>query len=307
LSPADASAALSRHLGLEHYEALLDTSNLGYEEWFVGQGSKNALLIIVEESDVQAVVPDSLRALFTLTTPSSISLSSVSSTYLDRARHSFASLYRSHGFGQSRDIQSLVSFFDSAESPAFALMDLSALHDVRQTHGSSSDEYIQIADKLRAYLEQIIDDDNFNLAILTHPPSTPSLFKRQAPVPSHTPSPQQPIGSISACFTTVDACNNSTSSCSGRGTCVQASKAGRTCFVCSCGVTKTEEGNKVKTVTWAGQSCERKDISAPFVLLSGTVIVIIVLLIGSVSLLYGVGEQPLPSTLLATAVNVKKD
>ena len=211
---------------------------------------------------LQAVVPDSLRASFTLTTPSPNLLSFVTSTYLHRARHSFASLYRSHDFGQARDIQSLVSFFDSAETPAFALMDLSTLHDVRQTHGLSSDGYIQVAEKLRAYLEQILDDDNFNLAILTHPSSTPSLFKRQGPVPSHTPSPQQPIGSISACFTTVDVCNNSTSSCSGRGTCVRASKAGRTCFVCSCGVTKTGVGNKVTTVTWAGQSCERKDISA---------------------------------------------
>ena len=78
-------------------------------------------------------------------------------------------------------------------------------------------------------------------------------------------------------------------------------------------------------MTWAGQSCERQDISgyvnsapysllwlnslcnSPFVLLSGTVIVIILLFIGSVSLLYGVGEQPLPSTLLATAVNMKKE
>lgn len=182
------------------------------------------------------------------------------STYLHRARHSFASLYSSHDFDQPKDIQSLVSFFDSAESPAFALMDMSTLHDIRQIHGSSSDEYSQVADRLRAYLEQILNDDNFNLAILTLP--LPSLLKRQAPIPSNTPSPQQPIGSISTCFATADVCNNSTSSCSGRGTCVQASKAGRTCFVCSCGVTKTGEGNKVKTVTWAGQSCERKDISA---------------------------------------------
>ena len=53
LSPADASAALSRHLGLEQFESLQDASNLGHEEWFVGQGAKNALLITVEESDVQ--------------------------------------------------------------------------------------------------------------------------------------------------------------------------------------------------------------------------------------------------------------
>ena len=53
LSAADASAALSRHLGLERFEPLLDASNLGHEEWFVGQGSKNALLITLEESDLQ--------------------------------------------------------------------------------------------------------------------------------------------------------------------------------------------------------------------------------------------------------------
>ena len=46
---------------------------------------------------------------------------------------------------------------------------------------------------------------------------------------------------------------------------------------------------------------------SPFVLLSGTVIVIIFLIVGSISLLYGVGDQPLPSILLATAVNAKKD
>jgi hypothetical protein len=213
---------------------------------------------------LQALVPDSLKVSFTLTTPPSFSLSSVTSTYLHRARHSFASLYSSRDVGQPKDIQSLASFFDSEESPAFASLDLHTLHDIRHTYGSSSNEYIQVVDMLRAYLEQILDDNNFNLAIITlPPPSTTSLFKRQDPPPSHTPSPspQQPIGSISACFTSLDVCNNSTSSCSGRGTCVQASKAGRTCFVCSCGVTKTGEGNKVKTVTWAGQSCERQDVS----------------------------------------------
>ena len=53
LSPGEASAALSRHLGLEQFEPLQDAFNLGHEEWFVGKGSKNALLITLEESDVQ--------------------------------------------------------------------------------------------------------------------------------------------------------------------------------------------------------------------------------------------------------------
>lgn len=47
--------------------------------------------------------------------------------------------------------------------------------------------------------------------------------------------------------------------------------------------------------------------SSPFALLSGTVVLIILLITGSISLLYTVGEQALPSTLLATAVYVKKE
>ena len=45
----------------------------------------------------------------------------------------------------------------------------------------------------------------------------------------------------------------------------------------------------------------------PFVLLSGTAVLIILLIAGSISLLYAVGEQALPSTLLATAINVQKE
>jgi len=45
----------------------------------------------------------------------------------------------------------------------------------------------------------------------------------------------------------------------------------------------------------------------PFVLLTGTAVVILLLIVGSISLLYTVGDQPLPSTLLATAINAKKE
>ncbi|KAF8973020.1 hypothetical protein BDZ97DRAFT_1912616 [Flammula alnicola] len=316
LSPEDASAALSRHLGLEAFEPFLVASDLSYnEETFVGQGAKNALIVTVEENDAQAIVPYSLQPAFTLATPPLtpiFSLSSVISTYLHRASHSFASLFASPEFGESSDVSSLVSFFNSAEGPSFAAIELSKLHEIGKIYGHSSEEYIQVAENLRAFLENILQDDSFTLAILTFAtPSSASLVKRDAPqesqIPLPAPPPQQPIGSVSTCFTSLDACNNGTSSCSGRGQCAEASKAGRTCFVCTCGVTKTGEGKKVKTTYWAGESCERKDVSGPFVLLSGTVIVIILLIVGSVSLLYDVGDQSLPSTLLATAVPAKKD
>ncbi|KAJ3503683.1 hypothetical protein NLJ89_g8323 [Agrocybe chaxingu] len=318
LSPEDASAALSRHLGLEVFEPLRDASNLGQDEdLFVGKGPKNVLLLTVEEVDAKAVLPSFLQPAFTLETPPStpiFSLHSVISSYLHRASHSFASLFPSTQFGEFNDVEELHSFFSYSEEPSFAAIELSKLHEIRKGLGASSDEYVEVATKLREFLEQLAEDDRYNLAILTYAsPSSTSLYRRQdpqqtqQPLPSTVPPPQEPIGAISTCFKTEDDCNNGTTSCSGRGQCVGATKAGRTCFVCTCTPTKTGEGTKVKTEYWAGESCERKDVSGPFVLLTGTVIVILLLIAGSISLLYTVGDQPLPSTLLATAVHSKSD
>jgi hypothetical protein len=49
-------------------------------------------------------------------------------------------------------------------------------------------------------------------------------------------------------------------------------------------------------------------MARPFVLITGTVIGLILLMGGSVALLYGIGEHELPSTLLAGAApGAKKD
>jgi len=217
-----------------------------------------------------AILPDSLRPAFTLATPPSTpiySLSSIVSTYVHRASHSFASLFASTEFSDASDVSSLMSFLDSAEEPSFAAVEVLKVRETRKRFGASSEEYLRVADELRGLLEQVLQDDRFNLAILTFAtPSSALLVKRAAPQESQVPfpdapPPQQPIGAISTCFTSLDACNNSTSTCSGRGKCVEASKAGRTCFVCNCGKTTTGEGAKIKTDYWAGESCERKDIS----------------------------------------------
>jgi len=65
--------------------------------------------------------------------------------------------------------------------------------------------------------------------------------------------------------------------------------------------------DKGKKQTWVGEMCERKDISGPFVLITGTVIGLLLLIGGSISLLYNVGEHELPSTLLGGVVGVRKD
>ncbi len=47
--------------------------------------------------------------------------------------------------------------------------------------------------------------------------------------------------------------------------------------------------------------------SRPFVLLTGTVVLVVLLVVGSVGLLYSVGDQELPSVLMGSAVNAKRD
>lgn len=57
LSLEEASAALSRHLGLEALEPLWGASDLTHsEEVFVGQGFKNSLVVTVDEEDVSGTI-----------------------------------------------------------------------------------------------------------------------------------------------------------------------------------------------------------------------------------------------------------
>lgn len=164
-------------------------------------------------------------------------------------------------------IRSLAKFLRETERPAFAALDASPLTEIRNKYGPLSEQYTVTLLELRSLVNVAMTlSDNLNFAYLTY--SNHVRGKRaaepqqtQSPLPSDRPAPQQPIGSISTCFTTADACNNGTSSCSGRGQCVEAKKAGRSCFVCTCGVTKTGSGAKTKTDVWVGESCERKDIS----------------------------------------------
>src|SRR5258708_2766027 len=143
-------------------------------------------------------------------------------------------------------------------------------------------------------------------------------------VASTDPGVQQPskrsvplVHSKSQCFSSAEVCANSTYSCSGRGECVKATRAGKTCFSCSCHSTEDDAG---RTIDWAGQMCERKDISVsvlyifvssisahirnyqrPFAILAGSTIFLILVVISSISLLYSIGETTLPSTLTVTS------
>ncbi|KAF7315945.1 DUF3844 domain-containing protein [Mycena indigotica] len=325
----DASAVLSQHLGLEAFNELRAGSRTledlfqvqGETELIGEQRQRNVLLLTVDEVDLKAMnLPGSLRHVASLESPPTPSLDSVISTYLHHAAHIYTSLFSpapSTDFadtlqaGYSSQLNSISTFLSKSEEAAFAAQELGALRKLRTQYGSSSPEYEAALADTHSMIQLAISQDA-KIALLAFSSTTSTPVKRQAqpsqaPFPSPKPAPQQPIGSIGTCHTTLDACSNSTLSCSGRGECVSASKAGRTCFVCACGKSTKGAGKTLKTENWVGERCERKDVSGPFVLLAGTTVVLILVVAMSVGLLYGVGNIELPSVLMGGAVHPKKD
>lgn len=149
---------------------------------------------------------------------------------------------------------------DEASTDKFAALELKGLSKIAAVYGRSSEQYQMAARTTRAVLESALAKANINVALVTFTASSLSSKRAQpsqAPLPPQSPVPQQPIGGVSTCFTTSDVCANSTNACSGRGECMPATKAGKTCYICSCSQTSSQG----KTQTWVGDACERKDIS----------------------------------------------
>ncbi|GAA5844155.1 hypothetical protein JCM3766R1_003274 [Sporobolomyces carnicolor] len=112
------------------------------------------------------------------------------------------------------------------------------------------------------------------------------------------------VPSSSKCFKSLDDLNNQTASCLDRGHGVRGistkAKGGDDkdeCWVCKCGSTVDEETGK-KT-SWAGEGCEKVDLSSSFSLLFFSSLGLVLILIASVTLLYKVGSVELPGTLSA--------
>ncbi|KAH9858925.1 hypothetical protein C2E23DRAFT_768657 [Lenzites betulinus] len=318
LSLNQAGAVLSRHLDLERFEDV--TAYPGEQELLVGQGPSTGVLLIVGKEYAKDVIPASLKSTFHLKShPSQNSLSSLVSKYTDRAHHVYSYVHESQqqpnaapnrildafsvpadGLSKSlKEFYSLMEFVGDDELPSdrFGAFDLSHLDDLREAYGGESEQYRTAIETVANIVRYILRNPNTKLAIVTAPSAHGKHSKRQppqSPLPPPLPRPAEPIDSISTCHTSAEVCSNATTSCSGHGECVQASKAGKTCFVCACGTTKDSKG---RSEQWAGSSCERKDVSGPFVLLAGTTVTLLLLVGGSIALLTAVGDQKLPSTL----------
>ncbi|KAM5533199.1 hypothetical protein V8D89_013155 [Ganoderma adspersum] len=315
LHASTAGAALSKHLDLDRFEDA--APYFGEQELFVGHGSGTGLLLTISQDDARAVIPHSLKeSTFSVSpAPTFDSVSSIIPNYINRAHHVYSYVYEpTASLAHTSAAAALQAFADlkdfvEGDYPAdrFAAFDFTALTVSLEDHFGADHEQVHEAHKtLRETLKTLAARNDVKLAVVSIPSTRPhphhnkhahghGHHKRQpqqSPLP--LPHPAEPIDSISTCYSNAETCGNATSSCSGHGQCVAASKAGKTCFVCACSTTKDMKGRKEH---WAGNACERQDISGPFVLLAGTTLTLFLLVGGSIALLSAVGGETLPSTL----------
>ncbi len=123
-----------------------------------------------------------------------------------------------------------------------------------------------------------------------------------------------PRVSIPACFLSANSCITQTHHCSGHGECKDkyevnggggpAQPVGdeppAVCFVCHCNSTLKEpakDGQGFSTTLWAGNMCQKIDISVPFWLITGFTVTIVGAVSFAIGLLFSVGEEKLPGVI----------
>lgn len=104
------------------------------------------------------------------------------------------------------------------------------------------------------------------------------------------------------CFTSAEALYNATASCSGHGTAVQKIRATKRCFRCQCKATRTSNSK----TSWAGDACEKVDLSNQTLLFLGTAAGLIFLTAATIQFMLKEGDLPLSGTLASVSVPTYK-
>ncbi|CAK7229989.1 hypothetical protein SBRCBS47491_007435 [Sporothrix bragantina] len=126
---------------------------------------------------------------------------------------------------------------------------------------------------------------------------------------------------IPGCFQSFNSCVTATNNCSEHGTCIDKYAANNggiagsikegeavACFVCHCYKTLNRpEDSKggLSTTQWAGNMCQKKDVSVPFWLITGFTVAIVGAVSFSIGLLFSVGEEKLPGVIGAGVSRTK--
>ncbi|KAL1887766.1 hypothetical protein Sste5346_010005 [Sporothrix stenoceras] len=142
-------------------------------------------------------------------------------------------------------------------------------------------------------------------------------------VPPHTfIAAANPAANIPGCFQSFNACVAQTNNCSEHGKCIDkfavnngkgggasSSKSQEgSCFVCHCfkSLNRPEDSpGGLSTTQWAGNMCQKQDVSVPFWLITGFTITIVGAVSFAIGLLFSVGEEKLPGVIGAGVSRAK--
>ena len=128
-------------------------------------------------------------------------------------------------------------------------------------------------------------------------PSTASSPSAPEVAPLQASASPLPHGILPICHSSLQSCIETTNNCSGHGTAYKKGGAIE-CYACKCSKTVlTDDEGRVKTVSWGGPACQKKDISAPFFLLAGISIALIGAVSWGIGLMASVGQEDLPSVI----------
>lgn len=107
------------------------------------------------------------------------------------------------------------------------------------------------------------------------------------------------------CHSSNSSCAEATNDCSGHGYCYLKHGSGDegsagNCYACRCQqtVVRKSDGTTQK-IQWGGPACQKKDISSPFFLIAGVSVLAIVMVSTAVGMLFGMGQEELPSVIAA--------
>ncbi|KAK3111615.1 hypothetical protein LTR53_012957 [Teratosphaeriaceae sp. CCFEE 6253] len=133
-----------------------------------------------------------------------------------------------------------------------------------------------------------------------------SSASSSSPLKSYADNSTALPGILPACFTTQSACESTTRSCMGHGTCAKKytdqsaspKSSFRDCYACICSPTKfTASDGKVTTTYWGGPACQKRDVSVQFWMLALFTVGLVGLVSFAVGELVAMGGQELPSVI----------
>ncbi|GJJ15276.1 hypothetical protein Clacol_009552 [Clathrus columnatus] len=310
--------SLSRFVGLEAFETygeLVPQAIIGKPYQFITPGNEKPDILMLGFENEKTMkryssIANHFYSTVTNQTMSVVDEELAPSRFLDTSV--IASLQSEAAGEFFSTLRSVISFVedkkDDKNDVRFGSFKFRSLENMQNSVDPES--YQMALNSLKALISSALR--SFSVAVLIpNSPNTVTRRETQPPPQSPLPIPKSPgtapVYSTSTCYPSQEACKNSTSSCSSRGTCVAATRAQRTCFVCQCHPAPLTEGGK--NIEWAGAMCQKVDISRSFSLLAGTVIFLIIIVGGAIMLLYSIGSQPLPGTLNVSTgtIAMKKD